>query len=425
MPAPLFPGIGEPVLPFGAGRSYGDSCTLADGKLLDSRPGAAIIQFSPHTGRLTAESGVSLGAIMRAIGPYHTLSVVPGTQFVTLGGAIANDIHGKNHHRRGSFGACVEGFTLRRSDTPGRIHCRPGDPLFAATIGGMGMTGLIESATVRCLPVPSTTIRQTTVRLASLTDYFERSEAADEAHEYAVAWIDSLAGGEHLGRGHLIVGDHADVQDSRPARWGTRLAVPLTPPVSVLNQVSLRAFNTLYNARVPAAGTTALVQQESFFFPLDRIRHWNRLYGPRGLHQHQSVLPAEHAQDAVREMLRLTQKHHHGSFLTVLKRMGANQSPAWISFSRPGVTLTLDFPDRGRSTLALLDALDAITLAAGGAVNPYKDKRMPPHVFDHSMPRWPEVEAMRDRAIVSDFWRRTALALKRDTVNAALADRHA
>ncbi|ORE95361.1 FAD linked oxidase [Stappia sp. 22II-S9-Z10] len=416
VPAARFPLPGL-ALPFGAGRSYGDSCTLADGPLLDARPGARIHHFDPSTGLVVADAGVSLGALMAHVAPRFMLPVVPGTQFATLGGAIANDIHGKNHHRRGSFGAHVEALTLRRSDGY-RYELAPGEPLFAATVGGMGMTGIIERAAVRLMPVASQAVRQTTVRLSGLADYFARAEEADAAHEYAVAWIDSLATGERLGRGHLITGDHAK-GEAPGGRTRRRLTVPVTPPVSLLNRLTLGAFNALYHARVPRGGETKVVPASSFFFPLDAVGHWNRLYGPRGLHQHQSVLPHADAHEAVREMLRLAHHHGHASFLTVLKRLGANQSPAIISFARPGVTLTLDFPDKGPATLALLDALDRVTLQAGGAINPYKDRRMSATAFDQSMPDWRLVEAVRDPHIVSDFWRRTALALSRSEADAA------
>lgn len=418
VPAQAFAATDGAVLPFGAGRSYGDSCTVRAGTLLDARPGARVDSFDPASGRLTADAGVSLGALQAAIAPTHVLPVTPGTQFATLGGAIANDVHGKNHHRRGSFGAHVTALTLRRSDREGPLHLEPGDPLFAATIGGMGMTGLIEHATLSCLAVPSPMIEQTTVRLQSLADYFARAEEADARHEYAVAWIDSLAAGETLGRGHLITGDHvaADMPAHRAKR---RLSVPFTPPVPALNALTLRAFNTLYFKRVPKEGSRRVVAPEPFFYPLDAVRDWNRLYGPRGLHQHQAVLPFANAREAVGEMLRLTQRHRHGSFLTVLKRLGESRSPGLISFARPGVTLTLDFPDRGARTLELLAALDDIALQAGGALNPYKDRRMSAEAFDRSMPRWREVEALRDPQIVSDFWRRTALTLAPTAAGAA------
>ncbi|MEM7695057.1 MAG: FAD-binding oxidoreductase [Pseudomonadota bacterium] len=407
-PAALLRGE-EPVLPFGAGRSYGDSCTVAGGWLLDGRDGARVRAFDRESGRVTADAGVSLAALIAAVAPSHMPEVLPGTQFATLGGAIANDVHGKNHHRRGSFGAAVEAITLHRSDHKGALRLSRGDPLFAATIGGMGLTGRISSATVRVMAVPGQGVAERASRFSCLEEYFERAGAADAAHEYAVAWIDSLATGRATGRGHLIVGDHVAGAD-QPAR-GALARVPFTPPISALNGLSLRAFNALYLRSVSAAGRARTVPFDAFFFPLDRVLEWNRLYGPRGLHQHQSVIPLEAAPRVVPALLRAGQKHGQASFLTVLKRFGETRSPAVMSFARPGYTLTLDVPDRGAKTLALLGELDAITLDAGGAINPYKDKRMAAATFKHSFPRWGEVEALRDPAIVSDFWRRTALAL--------------
>lgn len=408
-PAALRSGRG-PMLPFGAGRSYGDSCALAGGHLIDGRRDAVIHDFDPATGTITADAGVPLAALLARIAPTHILPVLPGTQFATLGGAIANDVHGKNHHRRGSFGAFVSEIILRRSDVAGAIRLKPGMALFAATVGGMGMTGRIERARLRVLPVAGTDVRESATRLSCLEDYFARAEAADDAHEYAVAWIDSLARGKGFGRGHLIVGDHDPEGGVRPPR-GPLARVPFTPPASLLNGLSVRAFNAAYFHAVPAAGRTRTVPCDAFFFPLDRVLEWNRLYGPRGLHQHQSVIPHDAAPQTVRRLLELAQEHGHASFLTVLKRLGPSRSAALMSFARPGYTLTLDFADRGTATLRLLDALDAVTLDAGGAVNPYKDRRMSAATFARSFPQWQRVEAARDPAILSDFWRRTARVL--------------
>ncbi|MEM6761771.1 MAG: FAD-binding oxidoreductase [Pseudomonadota bacterium] len=405
---------GGPFLPFGAGRSYGDSCTVTGGKLLDGRYGAAIRSVDHEHGVITADAGVTLSALIEAAAPGGMLPVVPGTQFATLGGAIANDVHGKNHHRRGSFGAWVNEITLRRSDQQQPLTLRKGDPLFAATIGGMGMTGRIERAKVRLTKVPGQRVRERAVRLKNLDDYFARAEDADRDHEYAVAWVDSLATGAKLGRGHLIVGDHVPGGESGTSRRGALLRVPFTPPVSLLNGISLRAFNEFYLRSVSRGGRDRVVPHDGFFFPLDRVLEWNRLYGPRGLHQHQSVLPWEAAREGVRTLLELAQAHGHASFLTVIKTFGENHSPAIMSFARPGVTLTLDFPARGAATLRLLDELDSVVMDAGGAVNPYKDRRMSAETFARSFPRWRDVEVMRDPAIRSDFWRRTALALSHD-----------
>ena len=400
-------------LPFGNGRSYGDSCHNDQGLLIDSRAGARIHDFDPVAGTLTADAGVLLSQITRHVAPAGWFPAVsPGTQFVTLGGAIANDIHGKNHHRRGTFGAWVDRIELQRSDR-GRLVCSPGEnpELFAATISGMGLTGLIRTATIRLLKVPSLSIVQTTTRFDRLSEYFALAQAADRRHEYAVAWIDSLKAGASLGRGHLICGDHAAEGDHSGVPRKPLATVPLTPPVSPLRGLALMAFNEAYFRKAPAGTTTATVSFDRFFYPLDRIGGWNRLYGPAGLHQHQSVVPVANAESVVRALLECAIAHRHGSFLTVLKRFGAAQNPGLISFPREGYTLTLDFPHRGEKTLALLAELDAITIAAGGAVNPYKDSRMSAQTFAAGFSRWRELEALRDPAILSDFWRRTALQL--------------
>ena len=408
-------------LPFGNGRSYGDSCHDDAGTLIDSRPGARIHAFDPRTGVLTADAGVLFSQITRHVAPAGWfLPVTPGTQFVTLGGAIANDIHGKNHHRRGTSGAWVESFVLDRSDGE-RLHCSRDThrELFAATISGMGLTGLIREATIRLLEVPSLTIAETTTRFDNLADYFELAEAADERHEYAVAWIDSLATGRALGRGHLIAGDHAPDGERTGIARAPLAAVPFTPPISPLRGLALRAFNEAYYRKARPGTTQRLVSFDQFFYPLDRVGRWNRLYGPRGLHQHQSVVPATAGPDAVRALIECARCHRQGSFLTVLKRFGDQPGPGLTSFPRPGYTLTLDFPHRGESTLTLLAELDRITVAAGGAVNPYKDARMSPETFAAGFPRWRELEALRDPALVSDFWKRTALRLDATSTKAS------
>ena len=308
--------------------------------------------------------------------------------------------------------AGVESFELERSDR-GRLHCSPDDEpaLFAATVSGMGLTGLIRAATIRLLKVPSLSIVQTMTRFDSLAEYFELAQAADERHEYSVAWLDSLKTGRSLGRGHLICGDHAAEGDRSGVARRPLASVPLTPPISPLGGLALRAFNEVYFRKAAAGTTTATVAFDQFFYPLDRIGRWNRLYGPAGLHQHQSVVPVTNAEPVVRALIECVIAHGHGSFLTVLKRFGPSESPGLTSFPRDGYTLTLDFPHRGHKTLALLAALDAMTISAGGAVNPYKDSRMSPETFAAGFPRWRELEAHRDPAILSDFWRRTALQL--------------
>lgn len=408
-------GPAEGLLPFGNGRSYGDSCHNDAGRLIAMRAGARIRNFDPAAGVLSADAGVLLSDILALVMPQgFFLEVTPGTAQVTLGGAIANDVHGKNHHRRGTFGGSVLSFVLLGSDGARRICASDQNrSLFDATIGGMGLTGVIETATIRLMPVPSANVRQTAFRFGSIDGYFDAIDEIDARHEYSVAWIDQLARGARLGRGVLMAGDHAeDGGAARPPR-PPRLAIPVSPPVNLLNRMTLKAFNGLYYGRAPKHPTTGIVPWSSYFHPLDAIANWNRLYGPDGLFQHQSVYPADNAREVTIRLIECAQNHGAASFLTVLKRFGDMASPGLMSFPRPGFTLTLDFANSGRRTLDMLNALDDIVIAAGGALNPYKDQRMSPRMFEASFPEWRKLEALRDPALMSDFWRRTAMAVDR------------
>jgi FAD/FMN-containing dehydrogenase len=401
------------LLPFGNGRSYGDTCLPPEnGAAIKFRP-KPLIQFQADTGVLIADAHASLSEIILHCGPLGWfIPVTPGTKYVTLGGAIANDVHGKNHHLRGSFGAHVLWFDLARSD--GQVfRCSDHEnaKLFAATIGGMGLTGLISRAAIQMMKVPSVNITETTKPFSSLPEYFGLAEAADRDNEYAVAWIDQLAGGKGAGRGLLFAGNHASEGAFTPHRLSPRVSVPFVPPLNVLNRLSVRVFNTAYRAAKSSRLRQENTHYDPFFYPLDMVGNWNRFYGPRGLHQHQSVIPLDAAQTIIPAMLQKTRDAGQVSFLTVLKRFGDVKSPAILSFARAGYTLTLDFPHKGASTLALLNELDAMTIDAGGAVNPYKDSRMPPRVFEQSFPKWRELEALRDPQFLSGFWARTALVL--------------
>lgn len=398
------------LLAYGNGRSYGDSCQNLAGAVVDMRTLNRIRAFNAESGVIEADAGALLSDIIAHAAPYGFFpAVVPGTQFVTLGGAIANDVHGKNHHRRGTFGCHVESFTLLRSDGKSyRCSATDNPRLFAATIGGMGLTGLILSASIRLMRVPSLDIVEKTTPFADLGEFFDLAEVADQANEYAVAWIDQLASGHNSGRGLLFTGNHAEHGSHAAARAGGTLAVPFQPPFNVLSRPFLIAFNAAYRWKKSRATVPRQTGYQGFFFPLDGVRDWNRLYGPKGLFQHQSVVPEEAARIVVPELLATARRAGQGSFLTVLKRFGSIRSPALLSFPRPGYTLTLDFPNKGAAMFALLGELDRITIAAGGAVNPYKDARMSAAVFAASFADWPRLEALRDPAFMSDFWARTA-----------------
>ena len=401
-------------LPFGNGRSYGDSCHNDQGKLIESRVRTRILGFDPGTGIIACDAGVTLHSILETAIPHRFfLPVTPGTASVTVAGAVANDVHGKNHHARGTFGRHVRGLTLLRSNGE-MLACSPAEnrELFYATIAGMGLTGLILSVDLQLMKVPSAHIQQHAIRFDSLADYFGMVETVDAEHEYSVAWIDQLAAGKRAGRGVLLAGDHADASCEFPDMPRTRrLSVPIAPPFNLLNTMTLKAFNELYFRKEKRGETVKTVKWPGYFHPLDAIGNWNRLYGPKGLYQHQSVYPSADAPYLTPRLLETARKAGHASFLTVLKKFGSEPSGGLLSFPRPGFTLTLDFANQGEETLKLLNRLDAMVVEAGGAINPYKDARMSPQTFDFSFPRWRELEELRDPAMVSNFWKRTALSL--------------
>jgi FAD/FMN-containing dehydrogenase len=412
--APLRPPQeGTTLLPYGHGRSYGDQCFNDGGLLLDCRRLDRFVALQPDPSAaggawVECEAGVTLGAIARlAAARGLALPVVPGTQFVSVGGAIANDVHGKNHHRAGSFGHHLLGFELARSDGS-RRWVEPADALFAATVGGMGLTGLVTRARLALQPVPSAWLTVTTERFGSLDEFDARTRAAEAAHAYVVAWVDATAGGRALGRGLLMRADPAAADAAPPHASAARLrlAVPFAPPLSPLNRLTVGAFNALYFHRVPAAGRHGLQHVEPFFHPLDAIADWNRMYGRRGFRQFQCLIPDAAGLPPLRELLQRCAESGEASFLAVLKRFGSRPSVGLLSFPAPGLTLALDFPERGLRTQRLFAELHAIVAACGGRIYAAKDSCMPPALFRSGYPHWRAFEQLRDPAFESDLWRR-------------------
>lgn len=404
-PIPAFNGL---ALPRGNGRSYGDVCLNDAGTLLDARGLDRFIAFNPETGVLRVEAGMLLGVILDVFVPRGWfLPVVPGTRFVTVGGAIANDVHGKNHHAVGSFGCHVRAFELLHSNGTRRFCSHEENAnWFVATIGGLGLTGVITWAELQLKRVPSAWFDTETVRFSRLDDFFQLSDDAEHVFEYTVAWVDCTAHGKMLGRGVFSRGKHAQVSANvREPREG-RLRLPFTPPFPVVNGPSLRVFNTLYFRRAPRFFRCVREHYRPWLFPLDGIRDWNRMYGPRGFMQYQCVLPQPSARDGVHELLEHIASSGQGSFLAVLKQFGAIASPGLLSFPRQGTTLALDFANRGLDTLDLLDRLDKVVAAAGGAVYPAKDARMSGERFRTYFPAWRKFKAYMDPAFSSGFWRR-------------------
>ena len=395
------PAVDGSLLAYGNGRSYGDVCLNSCATLLHTRGIDRFIAFDEHSGVLRCEAGVLLSEILAVFVPRGWfLPVTPGTRFVTLGGAIANDVHSKNHHGAGSFGCHVRCFELLRSDGSRRV-CSPNENAdwFAATIGGLGLTGLITWAEIALKPISSVSIAVRNTRFCGLDEFFAINQAAEAAHEYTVAWIDCLSA---TPRGIFMAGDHLADGELDVAR-GRSLSLPLTPPVSLVNGLSLRVFNQAYYHRpLPAAGVT---HYAPFFYPLDQVLHWNRLYGPQGFYQYQFVVPMA-AREALADTLASIAASGQGSFLAVLKTFGDVASPGMLSFPMPGVTLALDFPNRGAPTRALFERLDAIVAAAGGRLYAAKDARMSGEFFRHSNPRLGEFLPFIDAKFSSDFSRR-------------------
>jgi FAD/FMN-containing dehydrogenase len=398
---------GAPVLTYGNGRSYGDSGLLDRSGMILARRRAQLLSFDENTGLIEAESGLLIGDLLAVTVPKGWfIPVTPGTRFVTLGGALANDVHGKNHHARGTFGGHVTGFDLERSD--GTIaHLTPADTtgLFAATIGGMGLTGYVPRLCLQLIKVESAAIDQEAIAFDDLDGFFALAVQSDSTHEYTVAWIDSLAKGARLGSGIFFRGNHAPSGRVVKAPGTTWKSLPITPPISLLNPLSIRLFNAAYGFANRRKGAGA-VHYAPFFYPLDGVRHWNRAYGPKGLRQFQCAIPLPKAKQAIAALIAATHEANIASFLTVLKLFGEKPSPGMLSFPMPGATLTLDFPYQGERTDILLAILDRITLGAGGRINPYKDARMPRDTFEASFPMVGAFERFVDPGFTSNFWRR-------------------
>ena len=365
----------------GNGRAYGDSA-LGAATTVDMRRFNRMLDFDPETGRLTAEAGVVLGDVIATFLPRGWFpAVTPGTKFVTLGGMIAADVHGKNHHRDGSFASFVDWIDVMDADGEA-VRCSRSAhrDLFQWTLGGMGLTGIILRAAIRLRPVESAWIRQTSLPAPNLAAAMAAFEEADEA-TYSVAWIDCLAKGDALGRSLIMLGEHAAPGYLPPERRARpfdlpprrKLSVPLDLPSLALNRWSVRAFNALYWSRGRRAPRNSLVDWDAYFYPLDAVLGWNRIYGRRGFMQFQCALPMESAGAGLRALLEATAAAGQGSFLAVLKRFGAQESR--FSFPMAGYTLALDFPTNAR-TLRLLDRLDAITVDHAGRFYLAKDARM-------------------------------------------------
>jgi len=405
----------------GLGRGYGDGAQNAGGRVIDT---AGVIDFhlDAATGLVRASAGASLDALMRDLVPRgFFVPVTPGTRYVSVGGAIAADIHGKNHHRAGSWGNHVTSIELALADGS-TVETTPTQraDLFWATVGGMGLTGLILAATFRCPRIETSQVLVDTDRATDLDAVMALMESGDDDYDYSVAWIDLLARGSKLGRSVLTRGRFAH-RDEVDARTGADAlaydpsvligAPPLVPP-GLLNRLSIRAFNELWFRKAPQIRRDELQSIPFFFHPLDMVDNWNRIYGPRGFIQWQYAVPLG-AEDVVRHTVEQLSASGCTSFLAVLKRFGpGNDAP--LSFPMPGWTLALDIPTGARDLAPLLDRLDEDVAAAGGRVYLAKDSRVRPELIPTMYPRLDEWRSVREQAdpghrMQSDLSRRLGL----------------
>jgi len=408
------------VVARGAGRSYGDAALNQNAAVAEQVWLDRLLAFDTAAGTATCEPGLTLERLIAAVLPHGWFpKSTPGTQLATVGGCVAADVHGKNHHVDGGFAESVVAFDLLTPD--GLTHtCRPdtNPDLYWSTLGGMGLTGFIQRVTLQLKPVTSAYLDVRYRQTANVHGLFDAFEA-DPTPTYSVAWLDCLATGDRLGRGVLIEGEHA----AADTLTGPAARAPLTPPPRrvvtlpvhlpgfALNRLSVKAFNAAYY-RKHASGT-AVERYDAFFYPLDAVRHWMRGYGRRGFVQYQTVLPDDGGREGIVKQLQTIAASGQSSFLSVLKRFGA-QSRGWLSFPHPGYTLALDLPNRGSRLHRLIRELDAITLDHGGRVYLAKDSFLQRPAFDRMYPHADRFRALRqhidpDRRINSSLARRLGL----------------
>lgn len=399
---------GNSLLPYGNGRSYGDSCLNIDGITLDTRSLNHFISFDPTTCFLRCESGVLITDLLLNFAPKGWfVHVTPGTKYITIGGAIANDVHGKNHHRRGSFANHVIRLALLRSNGETIIcsHTQHSD-LFFATIGGLGLTGLIVWADIMLMPIASKYLQVETTRFDSLEQFFELSTESELKYEYTVAWLD-CASKNLMGRGIFMRANHCSgTSEVKKIPSNSSANIPFNFPGFLVNNITSKLFNSIYFNKHPRGIVEHVQDYDQFFYPLDKIRNWNRIYGKKGLFQYQCVVPIEQSKKKIEAILEGVDNSEVVSSLAVLKVFGEIESLGLMSFPRNGVTLAMDFPNRGTAVLDLLDRLDNIVADAGGAVYPAKDARMSAEHFRTFFPEVDKFKDFIDPVFSSTFWRR-------------------
>jgi decaprenylphospho-beta-D-ribofuranose 2-oxidase len=381
-----------PVVARGAGRSYGDAALNEGGYLICTTAMKAVHAFDPDSGEIVIDAGVTFGDLLHNYASLGWIApVTPGTQFATLGGAIANDVHGKNHDRDGSIGDHVRWLDLALPDgTLRRVDRTTAPELFAATIGGIGLTGVITRICLQMKRVPGCMLLVQERRAANLDEYLDALQDARTRCRYSVGWIDGLASGRALGRGILETADH--IEDSQPLRHRWRARMPVDLPELAFNSCTVGLFNRLYFHRIPARGRERRLDLAQFFYPLDAIIDWNRMYGRRGFVQFQCVIPDDQARPALHQLLAAITTSGLASFLAVIKTLG-RAGLGHLSFPAPGITLALDFPVRD-NTAGLLARLHGITADHGGRIYLAKDSCVAAALMPQMYPRLTQFRAV-------------------------------
>ena len=394
----------ESGIPFGKGRSYGDVCLNPGGVVWNTRKLDHFISVDSTNGRLVCEPGVILKTIQETFIPRGwSLPVTPGTQMVTVGGAIANDIHGKNHHKFGSFGDHVKRIVLIR--TGGEIiDCGP-DILpdwFCATVGGLGLTGVVVSAEIQLVPINGPWMNTETIAYKNLDEFFYLADSSEEKWEHTVAWLDANSGD---GRGIFMRGNSAILSKVNIPNTSQR-SLPFTPPFSLINRLTSRPLSFIYYHKNKFGSGNEVQYYESFLYPLDRWSNWNRMYGPKGFYQYQCLVPRTNGPGIVKAILKEVKKSGCPSFLSVLKTFGDRSSVGMLGFPKPGVTLALDFPNDGEKVIRLFESIDDIVRGVSGRIYPAKDARMPSDMLESGYPRLKEFLSFRDPGVTSGFSKR-------------------
>tara|TARA_B110000003_G_scaffold202922_1_gene201595 strand:- start:2989 stop:4278 length:1290 start_codon:yes stop_codon:yes gene_type:complete len=401
--------LGQSYLTSGLGRSYGDVGLNENGTLISTENLTKIISFDEKNGTLNCESGLSIKEILQFIIPKGWfLPVVPGTRNVTIGGAIANDIHGKNHHKDGTFGNHVKSIKLLRSD--GKIlDCNRQENIdyLNSTIAGLGLTGLIVSAEIELKKIESEFIDVKTLKFTSLDEYWEINRKFEKDYDYTVSWVDCLYNQKAGIRGIYIAGNHSKNITLKNSKRELSIPFPLTPPFSFVNNISMRLLNYFYYS-LNKETEESVQHYKKFFFPLDVIRNWNKAYGKKGFFQYQFVVPKENASFVLKKVLEVLKIKKQVPALGVLKNFGNIKSSGLLSFPEEGVTLALDFPNKGAKTLSLFEDLNKIIFENGGRLYPAKDALMKAEEFQKGYKKLDEFKKFVDPKFSSSFWRRVS-----------------